>query len=266
MSLLGISDAAESIGFRTAGVKVTWDQLRDEMPLLCIVHWHQRHFVVVYGIRKRRGKCEVLVSDPASGLLRYEEKAFLKAWLQSESPEEDAESPENVGAAPLKTHGIAVMLEPTPDFYREKGDEDRRMSFRYLFGYLRPYKVYIVQILTAMLVASIISLILPFITQSVVDTGIGTGNMPFIVMLLIAQLILVIGQMLNNLIRSWLMLHMTTRESLSLGYNTKIGADGHGLSTGQKQRVLIARAAYKDAKYLFFDEATNSLDANNGGR
>ena len=52
-------------------------------------------------------------------------------------------------------------------------------------------------------------------------------------------------------------------DALPLGYNTKIGADGHGLSVGQKQRLLIARAAYKEAKYLFFDEATNSLDANN---
>lgn len=216
VSLLGISDAAESIGFRTAGVKVTWKQLRDEMPLPCIVHWHQRHFVVVYGIRKRKGKLEVLVSDPASGLLRYDEKTFLKAWLQSGSSGSGTTSTENEDPASLKTHGIALVLEPTPAFYREKGDEDRRMSFRYLFEYLRPYKAYIVQILMAMLVASIISLILPFITQSVVDTGIGTGNMPFIVMLLIAQLVLVVGQMLNNLIRSWLMLHMTTRVSISL--------------------------------------------------
>lgn len=52
-------------------------------------------------------------------------------------------------------------------------------------------------------------------------------------------------------------------EGLPLGYGTKIGADGHGLSSGQKQRILIARAAYKDSRYLFFDEATNSLDANN---
>ena len=217
VSLLGISDAAESIGFRTAGVKISWPQLRDEMPLPCIVHWHQRHFVVVYGIRKRKGRHEVLVSDPASGLLRYDEKAFLKAWLQS-ADKDAGESGDGGGTseAPLNTHGIALMLEPTPKFYREKGDEDTRLKFGYLLGYLRPYRAYIAQILLAMLVASVISLILPFITQSVVDTGIGTGNMSFIVMLLAAQLVLVMGQMCNNLIRSWLMLHMTTRVSISL--------------------------------------------------
>lgn len=209
VSLLGISDAAESIGFRTAGVKISWPQLRDEMPLPCIVHWHQRHFVVVYGIRKKKGGYEIQVSDPASGLLRYDEKTFLKAWLQGSDAGADEDSP-------LKTHGIAMILEPTPKFYREKGDEDTRLKFGYLLGYLRPYRAYIAQILLAMLVASVISLILPFITQSVVDTGIGTGNMSFIVMLLVAQLVLVMGQMCNNLIRSWLMLHMTTRVSISL--------------------------------------------------
>jgi ATP-binding cassette subfamily B protein len=52
-------------------------------------------------------------------------------------------------------------------------------------------------------------------------------------------------------------------ESLPLGYNTIIGDQGHGLSTGQKQRILIARAVYKNPDYIFFDEATNALDANN---
>ena len=132
------------------------------MPLPCIVHWHQRHFVVVYGIRKKKGGYEIQVSDPASGLLRYDEKTFLKAWLQGSDAGADEDSP-------LKTHGIALILEPTPKFYQEKGDEDTRLKFGYLLGYLRPYRAYIAQILLAMLVASVISLILPFITQSVVD-------------------------------------------------------------------------------------------------
>ncbi|WP_290526737.1 cysteine peptidase family C39 domain-containing protein, partial [Alistipes sp.] len=82
VSLLGISDAAESIGFRTTGVKITWEQLRDAALLPCIVHWNQQHFVVVYKIEKKRGKWRVYVSDPASGLLEYSEEQFLKAWIQ----------------------------------------------------------------------------------------------------------------------------------------------------------------------------------------
>lgn len=200
VSLLGISDAAESIGFRTTGVKITWEQLRDEMPMPCIVHWNQRHFVVVYSVVKRRRGTFVKVADPASGLLEYRAEDFLKSWLQSEN----------------KSEGIALILEPTPQFYQEEGEEKKKYGFGYVFQYLRPYRSYIIQILLAMLTASIISLILPFITQSIVDTGIGTGNISFVVMLLIAQLFLALGYMANNLIRRWLMLHTTSRVSISL--------------------------------------------------
>ena len=228
VSLLGISDAAESIGFRTTGVKITWHQLRDEANLPCIVHWNQQHFVVVYRIARKRGKWWVYVSDPASGLLKYTEEQFLKAWIQSrELPNrtESAARPQqgvpslasaDFLAGPANGKGIALLLEPTPQFYKEKGDEDKRLKLGYLLQYLRPYKNYLAQLALAMLTASILSLILPFLTQSVVDKGIGTGNLSFVVMMLIAQVVLVLGQLANNLIRSWLMLHMTTRISISL--------------------------------------------------
>lgn len=83
VSLLGISDAAEAIGFRTAGVKLTWEQLRDEANLPCVVHWNQHHFVVVYKVEKHRGQWWVYISDPASDLLKYSEEQFKKSWLQS---------------------------------------------------------------------------------------------------------------------------------------------------------------------------------------
>ena len=228
VSLLGISDAAESIGFRTTGVKITWHQLRDEANLPCIVHWNQQHFVVVYRIARKRGKWWVYVSDPASGLLKYTEEQFLKAWIQSRElpnrtesaarPQQEVPSLASADflAGPANGKGIALLLEPTPQFYKEKGDEDKRLKLGYLLQYLRPYKNYLAQLALAMLTASILSLILPFLTQSVVDKGIGTGNLSFVVMMLIAQVVLVLGQLANNLIRSWLMLHMTTRISISL--------------------------------------------------
>lgn len=201
VSLLGISDAAESIGFRTTGVKVTWTQMVEEVPMPCIVHWNQRHFVVVYDVVKKRGSYKVVVADPASGLLEYRAEDFLKSWLESEE----------------KTEGIALILEPTPKFYEEVGDDERRhYGFGYVLKYLRPYRTYIIQILLAMLTASVISLLMPFITQSVVDKGIGTGSLSLIVVLLIAQLTLTLGGLANNLIRSWLMLHTTSRVSISL--------------------------------------------------
>lgn len=246
VSLLGISDAAEEIGFRTVSLKPTWVQLRAVVPLPCIVHWHQRHFIVVYKIKKQKGMWWIYVSDPAQGLLKYSEADFLKGFLSThaeidknqeteleqegsekeyeklkveellaafkENETADDDEPDMV----RRRAGIALLLEPSPRFYREKGDEDKRMNFSHLLQYLRPYKSYLVQLGLAMLTASILSLILPFLTQSVVDTGIGTGNLSFVMMILIAQVVLTLGQMANNLIRNWLMLHMTTRISISL--------------------------------------------------
>lgn len=200
VSLLGISDAAESIGFRTISVKLTFRQLCDEAPLPCIVHWNQRHFVVVYKIRK--GK--VYVSDPAAGLLVYDAGKFCKSWLSTENGEN----------TPC---GIALLLEPTPAFYNEQDEHDTpRVGWRFMFRYLKPHTRYIVQLLLGMLLGSVLSLILPFITQEMVDTGIGTHNLHFVVVLLIAQVALMVGQTANSLIRSWLMLHISTRVSVSL--------------------------------------------------
>lgn len=202
VSLRGVSDAAEAIGYRTIGAKLTWEQLQNDAMLPCIVHWNQSHFIVVYDIKKRHGRQTVCVSDPAEGLLEYPAELFLKSWIQITG--QDAK------------RGIALLLAPKPAFYQEEGDTEKRLQLWDLLRYLRPYKKYVIQVAFAMLTASIISMIFPFLTQSVVDTGIGTGNISFIAMILIAQLVLVIGQMANNMIRSWLMLHITTRISISL--------------------------------------------------
>lgn len=214
VSLLGISDAAESIGFRTVGAKITWEQLRDEATLPCIVHWNQRHFVVVYKIKKIKKNWWIYVSDPALGLLKYSEEQFRKSWEQSKYI---ASNYHEVSSETLQNNqGIVLLLDVTAQFYKEIGDEDKRLSFGVLLQYLRPYKKYLVQLALAMVTASVLSLILPFLTQSLVDVGIGSSNISFIVLILIAQLVLVLGQLANNLIRAWLMLHMTTRISISL--------------------------------------------------
>ena len=204
VSLLGISDAAERIGFRTMGVKISFEQLCNEVSLPCIVHWNQCHFVVVYKIEKRKKETYIYISDPASGLLKYTKEQFLKCWGQLASETSDC-----------KLIGIALLLEPTPKF-SEQNEDDNKLNLRSLLKYLIPYKSFILQLLLAMLTGSIISLILPFLTQSVIDVGIGTNDLDFVIVILIAQVVLVLGQMANELIRSWLMLHMTTRVSISL--------------------------------------------------
>lgn len=215
VSMLGISEAAENIGFRAKGYTLTWDELKNEVPLPCIVHWKQRHFVVIYKIKKKKKRSLfilpfstkeqddiVYIADPAQSLLAYKKDEFLKCWLSTKTKNE--------------TLGATLLLETSPDFYRHEDEGKEKLKFLYLLGYLRPYRKYFVQLGLGMLTGSIISLILPFLTQSVVDYGIGNSDLAFIVMVLIAQMGLNLGQTANGFIRSWIMLHITTRISISL--------------------------------------------------
>ncbi|MBS5867309.1 MAG: peptidase domain-containing ABC transporter [Alistipes indistinctus] len=202
VSMMGISDAAESIGFRTRGIKLTWEKLRDEAPLPCIVHWNQRHFVVVYDIkRKRNGNTLIYIADPAQSKLVYHETEFLKCWYSTQEGDDKV--------------GSVLLFEPTPRFYQTEVDKESVLRLRYLLNYLRPYWKFIAQFFLAMLTGSIVSLIFPFITQSVVDYGINNSNLNFIIAALIAQVVLTLGQTANGLIQSWLSLHVTTRISIA---------------------------------------------------
>ena len=206
-SLLGLSTAAEDLGFHTAGVKLTWEQLRDEMPLPCIAHWNQNHFIVIYKITKKRGVWYVYVSDPAAGLLKYTEEQFRKSWLEVKGEDGHADQ------------GILLLIETTPRFYEQRdgdGKDGGRFTLARLAEYLRPHRHSLVQLVLAMIAASLLSLILPFITQSVVDQGVSLGRLDFVKTMLIAQLLIVLGQLANDLIRNWLMLHVTARVSISL--------------------------------------------------
>lgn len=207
VSMLGISDAAESVGFRTSGVKITFEQLCDDVPFPCIVHWNQNHFAVVYDIKKSKHNTKIYVADPAVGLLCYDKERFLKSWFSV--AENDGKN---------LNQGTALLLEPTPNFYQEDdaSQDDKKLNFAHLIGYLRPYRRYIVQLVLGLLTGSLISLIFPFLTQSIVDTGIGNNDISIVIVILIAQVMLTLGQTANDLIRSWLMLHVTTRISISL--------------------------------------------------
>lgn len=203
--MLGIGDAAEKLGFRTVGVKLIWEQLQVQAPLPCIVHWNQNHFVVVYKIKKKNGKWHVYVSDPAAGLLKYTEEQFLKSWLEIH------------GTNGKPNMGVALLIEPTPTFYGLSNvDESQQFPLGHIVMYLAPHKQSIIQIFFALVVASLLSLLLPFITQSIVDRGVILGNIGFVKTMLAAQLFIVAGQLANDLIRSWLMLHVTARVSISL--------------------------------------------------
>ena len=204
VSMLGISEAAENIGFHTNGVKITFEQFVKEAPFPCILHWNQRHFVVCYGIKKKRDDYIIKISDPANGKYTLDRKAFLKCWISAKQDGEDT--------------GVALLLAPTPEFYESETDdnvkEERKIS--YYFRYLSPYKSHLTQLFIGLLVGSLLSLILPFLTQSMVDQGIGNANLNLITLILIAQFVLFITQLGMGFIQNWISLHMNTRISISL--------------------------------------------------
>lgn len=199
-NMLGISDAAESIGFRTVGLKVSYDKLADNAQMPCIVHWNQKHFVVVYRISD--GK--VTVADPATGVLTYSKSDFLKCWLATESNG--------------SLRGFVLLLEPTPQFYHVDTQEDTnaQRGVNYIIGYLRSYRGLLYQLFLGMLLGSLIQLVFPFLTQSVVDVGINTQNVSFIYIVLAAQLMLFLSRTVTDFFKRWIILHLSTHINLSI--------------------------------------------------
>jgi ATP-binding cassette subfamily B protein len=213
VSMLGISDAAESIGMHTMGVKIAVEQLLNDVPLPCILHWNQNHFVVCYDIKCTsklplplwgggRGE-RYCIADPAGEKYTMNREEFLKCWISTQS-----------GGKPT---GTALLLEPSPDFYTYEDDQEKQeKNLGYFFRYLFPYKSQFIQILIGMLLGSVLSLIFPFLTQAVVDQGIGNHNLNFITLILIAQLVLSLTQIGMGFIQSWISLHTNTRISIHL--------------------------------------------------
>ena len=197
-SLLGLSEAVESIGFRSLGVKLAYKKLL-EAPLPCIVHWNKNHYVVLYKIKKDT----VYISDPAHGLITFTKKEFIQHWIGNNADENTEE-------------GIVLLVEPTPKFYSEEFEEDEKFGFSFIFKYLFRYKKFIIQLIIGLLAGSLLQLILPFLTQSIVDVGIENNDLHFVYLILFAQLFLFIGKASLEIIRSWILLHLSTRINISL--------------------------------------------------
>ena len=202
VSLLGISEASESIGLKTIGVKTSLKQLAEEAPLPFIAHWRQEHFVVVYKIKKSWGKYTIYIADPAAGKIKLTEEEFLKSWA---SDEKDGEK-----------EGVALLLETTPDFFTSEDEKVNRVGFGFLFRYLFKYKSLSVQLGLGFLLGSVFQLIFPFLTQSIVDYGINNRDINFIYLILAGQIMLFFSQTIVGFIRSWIMLHIGTRINISL--------------------------------------------------
>ena len=198
VSFLGLSEAADSLGFRTIGVKIPFELLNENVPLPCIVHWRQKHFVVVYKIKKDK----IWVADPGIGLIKYTREEFVRNW-----------------AATIKSGeptGLVLIIEPTPSIYDNEIEHETVGGFRFLYKYFRLYRKFSFQIILGLIIASCIQLVIPFLTQSVIDIGLNNNDLGFIYLILFAQLALVLGRMSVEFIRGWLLLHIGSRVNVAV--------------------------------------------------
>jgi len=204
VSMLGLADAAESIGLKSIGTKLSFEQLIKDAPLPAIIHWDQYHFVVLTPASTTK---KMVIADPAKGIVTLTKTEFLKHWLST-----------NEGGI---GKGTALLLEPTPqfktiDFSGGEEKENTSIGWRFLLRYVKEHRGFFLQILLGLFIGSLLQLIFPYITQSIVDTGISTHNLGFVQIMLAAQLMLLFSQTVIEFIRSRILLHISTRINISL--------------------------------------------------
>lgn len=202
VSMLGISETATSLGFHVVNVKCTVKTLT-EVSLPSILHWNQNHFVVLYRIKNEK---KFYIADPGKGLVTYSLEEFKKHWISTNSNGQDK--------------GIAMFLETTPTFFTHQMEDKKKIigkrSFHFLFGYVKKYRKYFGQVILGLIVGSLSQLVLPFLTQSIVDVGIKNQDIGFVWLILLGQLMLTISRTAIDFIRRWLLLHISLRINISL--------------------------------------------------
>ncbi|MFZ0281479.1 MAG: peptidase domain-containing ABC transporter [Bacteroidales bacterium] len=217
VSFLGLSEAADSLGFRTLGVKIPFEMLAGKVTLPCIVHWGQKHFVVVYRIKNDK----IWVADPATGLIQYTRDQFEKKWISS--------------VTDGKQTGLVLIIEPTPALFRVEDEQKKPGGFLFLLKYFKLYKKFLGQLILGLVLGSCIQLIIPFLTQSIIDIGLNNNDIGFIYLILFAQLALVAGRLSVEFIRGWLLLYIGSRVNVAI-------------ISGFLQKLMALPVAFYDTK------------------
>jgi len=203
MTLLDLADSAERIGFRTRGVQLSFEQVIEDAELPCILHWQQYHYVVLLPLSNYRKIRYITIADPAKGIIKYTKEEFKRLWLSSRDDE----------GIPV---GIALLLDPMPKFYEFEDQKENKLGWGVVLQYLGKTRWQITNIFISLLIASLLQLIFPFLTKSIVDTGINTRNLHYITIVLIAQLMLILSRSIVDFIRSRLLLRVSTIVNLSI--------------------------------------------------
>lgn len=203
-SLFDLIYAAEDIGLRSLSIKCKLDDLISKVPLPVIIHWDNSHFVVLYDIKvkKKHLNSVFYVSDPARGLQKYSASEFVSRWYKKKNDHE----------------GVLIALEPQADFYQREANEkiERKKTIENFLSYFKPYKTSFINLFIVMLLVTIMQVFLPFISKSVIDVGIQTHDINFIDMILMANIAIVISILFSNIVRDWILLHITSRVNIAL--------------------------------------------------
>ncbi|WP_293788223.1 peptidase domain-containing ABC transporter [uncultured Pedobacter sp.] len=196
VSFRGILEAARDIGLDATGIKINIEELKN-IPLPAVLHWRKNHFVVLYNISRNKFH----IADPGKGILTYGQREFSDNWgTQTESA----------------NMGFVMLFSPNKHFEKGAGKTDEPVGWKYIFRNLHDHRQLIGQLMLGLLLGSIIQLIMPFLMQSLVDRGIGQQNMTFVYIIVIAQVTLFIGKMLADFLRSWILLHVTSRLNITI--------------------------------------------------
>lgn len=198
VSLLGISETAEKMGFRARGVQISFDKLKS-VPTPAILHWNHNHFVVLVDIKRK----SVKIADPARGMVSFPTKEFEKKWTTNKAEDQ-------------QRTGTALLLEPTPDFYEANGEKEHKLKWGFIAQYLKASRWQLIQVCFALLMGMLLQLIMPFLTQSLVDNGINAGNMQYITLVLFAQLMLTFSSTVISFIRSRLQMAISGAINISI--------------------------------------------------
>ena len=196
VSLLDLSTGAESIGLRTLAIKCTIDDVVNSVPFPAIIFWKDSHFVVVYHANKKY----IWVSDPTKGRIKYTHEEFKKGWYQKGAKQ-----------------GVLLAIEPTAEFKDSKAErEQRKNTFSSILKYFTPYQRNFILIFVIMLLVTALQGMLPFISKAVIDVGIKTSDVNFINMVLIGNISILLSVMIFNVIRDWILMHITARVNIAL--------------------------------------------------
>ena len=204
VSLMSISDTLEFLGFKTMGGKITFKNLISKNLYPCILHWNSNHFVVLVSVEKKilTKNYTFTIADPGRGIITLTEEEFKKSWISTLSHGEEK--------------GVVLLMEPTTQFYRKEEVKEQTGTLKFLFGYFIKYRKFFFQLILGLLVGSLLLLIVPFLTQAIVDKGINNKDINFIYLVLMAQLMLLLSRTAIDFIRNWILLHISMRINISL--------------------------------------------------